>query len=68
MTTSTLPEQAFQLEGELILALYLRAEPAMDANIPLGALRTGEFGIGYAVASKADAGSLLTRPRRSAPY
>ncbi len=51
----------FQLEGGLILALYPRTELAKDANIPLGAPKTGEFSIGHAVASKVEVDALLAR-------
>jgi hypothetical protein len=49
----------FQLEGGLILALYPRTELAKDADVPLGAPKTGEFSIGQIVESKAEVDRLL---------
>jgi hypothetical protein len=49
----------FQLADGLILALYPRTELAKDANVPLGAPKTGEFSIGHIVESKADVDRLL---------
>ncbi len=49
----------FQLQGDLILALYPRSELAKDANIPLGAPTSGEFSIGHIVASRAAVDALL---------
>jgi len=49
----------FQLQGGLILALYLRTELAKDATIPLGPPTSGEFSIGHAVAGKAEVDALL---------
>jgi catechol 2,3-dioxygenase-like lactoylglutathione lyase family enzyme len=53
----------FQLETGLILALYPRTELAKDANVPLGAPKSGEFSIGHAVASKADVAALLAQAK-----
>jgi uncharacterized protein len=50
----------FELEHGLILALYARADLAKDANVPLGQPKTGEFSIGHAVATKADADAVLS--------
>ncbi len=49
----------FQLQGDLILALYPRTELAKDAHIPLGAPNSGEFSIGHIVASKEAVDALL---------
>ena len=49
----------FQLESGLILALYPRTELAKDANVPLGASKTGEFSIGQIVESKKDVDRVL---------
>ena len=49
----------FHLHGGLILALYPRSELAKDAQVPFGPLKTGEFSLGHAVASKADVDALL---------
>jgi catechol 2,3-dioxygenase-like lactoylglutathione lyase family enzyme len=53
----------FQLETGFILALYPRTELAKDANVPLGAPKSGEFSIGHVVASKADVDALLAQAR-----
>jgi uncharacterized protein len=49
----------FRLRGGLTLALYPRTELAKDADIPVGAPKSGEFTIGHLVASKADVDVLL---------
>lgn len=49
----------FHLDGNLILALYPRAELAKDAGVPLGAPKSGEFSIGKLVATKHDVDALL---------
>ena len=49
----------FQLENGLILALYPRTELAKDANVPLGAPKTGEFSIGQIVENKKDVDRVL---------
>jgi catechol 2,3-dioxygenase-like lactoylglutathione lyase family enzyme len=51
----------FQLDDGLILALYPRTELAKDANVPLGAPKTGEFSIGHIVENKADVDRVLVR-------
>jgi len=51
----------FQLQGGLILALYLRTELAKDATIPLGPPTSGEFSIGHAVAGRAEVDALLAQ-------
>jgi catechol 2,3-dioxygenase-like lactoylglutathione lyase family enzyme len=51
----------FELGDGLMLTLYPRSELAKDANIPLGAPKSGEFSIGHAVASRADVDELLAR-------
>ena len=51
----------FQLDDGLILALYPRTELAKDANVPLGAPKTGEFSIGHIVEHKEDVGRVLGR-------
>ena len=64
---STTPAGAiamFQLDGGLILALYPRSELAKDANISVGAPRSGEFSIGHLVDSKAR-GRPTARPGRN---
>jgi uncharacterized protein len=61
---STTPAGAvamFQLDGGLILALYPRTELAKDANIPVGAPRSGEFSIGHIVENKSDVDRLLAQ-------
>jgi catechol 2,3-dioxygenase-like lactoylglutathione lyase family enzyme len=61
---STTPAGAvamFQLDGGLILALYPRTELAKDANIPVGAPRSGEFSIGHLVESKTEVDRLLAQ-------
>jgi uncharacterized protein len=55
----------FQLEGELTLALYPRAELAKDARVPLRPPKIGEFSIGHMVASKSDVDALLTQAGRA---
>jgi catechol 2,3-dioxygenase-like lactoylglutathione lyase family enzyme len=67
----------FNLNG-LTLALYPRSELAKDAQVPLGASKTGEFSIGHLVASKDDvdtllaqaeaAGATLTGPAHERPW
>jgi catechol 2,3-dioxygenase-like lactoylglutathione lyase family enzyme len=49
----------FELEGGVILALYPRAELMKDANLPLGAQKTGEFSLGHLVGSRAEVDALL---------
>jgi catechol 2,3-dioxygenase-like lactoylglutathione lyase family enzyme len=49
----------FELDGGLILALYPRTELAKDANVPVGAAKTGEFSIGQLVESKTDVDRVL---------
>jgi hypothetical protein len=51
----------FHLDGDLILALYPRAELAKDANIPLEPPTSGEFSIGHVVASKTDVEAVLAQ-------
>lgn len=51
----------FELRDGTFLSLYPRTELAKDANVPLGAPKTGEFSLGHAVASKADVDALLTQ-------
>lgn len=51
----------FELRGGLILALYPRTELAKDANIPLGAPKTGEFSIGLILASEAEVDAVLAQ-------
>src|SRR5579862_53642 len=51
----------FHLDGNLILALYPRAELAKDAGIPLGPPKSGEFSIGQLVAGRDDVDALLAR-------
>jgi catechol 2,3-dioxygenase-like lactoylglutathione lyase family enzyme len=68
----------FHLDGNLILALYPRAELAKDAGVPLGSAKSGEFSIGHLVASRADvdallaqaeaAGATLTGPAHERPW
>lgn len=49
----------FHLDGGIILALYPRTELAMDAHVPSGPPKTGEFSIGHVVASKEEVDALL---------
>jgi catechol 2,3-dioxygenase-like lactoylglutathione lyase family enzyme len=49
----------FQLDRGLILALYPRRELAMDANVPFGPPKTGEFSIGHAVSNRGQVDVLL---------
>lgn len=51
----------FQLDDGLLLALYPRTELAKDANIPLGAPKTGEFSIGHIVENKHDVDQILAQ-------
>jgi hypothetical protein len=51
----------FDLDGDLILALYPRAELAKDANIPLEPAMSGAFSIGHVVASKTDVDAVLAQ-------
>lgn len=51
----------FQLQGDLILALYPRTELAKDANLRPGPPGSGEFSIGHAVADQAGVGALLAQ-------
>ncbi|HEX3391453.1 MAG TPA: VOC family protein [Solirubrobacteraceae bacterium] len=53
----------FQLQDELILALYQRTELAKDARVPLGPPKSGEFSIGHLVASKDDVDALLAQAK-----
>jgi len=55
----------FQLEGDLTLALFPRAELAKDAGVPLGPPKSGEFSIGHTVASKSDVDALLAQAERA---
>lgn len=50
----------FNLQSDLLLALYPRSELAKDANIPLGPPKTGEFSIGHSVATRAEVDALLS--------
>ena len=52
---------AFDLRGELVLALYPRSELAKDANIPLGPPAPGEFSIGQLVSSRSEVDALLAQ-------
>jgi catechol 2,3-dioxygenase-like lactoylglutathione lyase family enzyme len=68
----------FELDGGFILALYPRTELAKDANVPVGAPKTGEFSIGQLVESRTDvdrvlaqaeaAGATLTDPPHDRPW
>jgi len=49
----------FELRGGVLLALYPRSELAKDANIELGPPKTGEFSLGYLVASRAEVDAVL---------
>ena len=51
----------FRLDGNLILALYPRAELAKDAGIPFEPPKSGEFSIGHVVASEQDVDALLAQ-------
>jgi catechol 2,3-dioxygenase-like lactoylglutathione lyase family enzyme len=51
----------FHLDDGLVLALYPRTELAKDANVPVGAPKTGEFSIGHIVENKSDVDRLLGR-------
>lgn len=51
----------FDLDGNLILALYPRTELAKDAGIPLGPPTSGEFSIGHIVATKQEVDALLAQ-------
>jgi catechol 2,3-dioxygenase-like lactoylglutathione lyase family enzyme len=53
----------FQLQGGLILTVYPRSELAKDANVPFGPVKTGEFSIGHAVASKAAVDAVLAQAK-----
>ena len=51
----------FELEDGLILALYPRTELAKDANVPVGAPKTGKFSIGHLVERKTDVDRVLAQ-------
>jgi catechol 2,3-dioxygenase-like lactoylglutathione lyase family enzyme len=51
----------FDLQGDLILALYPRTELAKDANIEPGPVRAGEFSIGHIVGSREEVDALLVQ-------
>ena len=51
----------FQLKGSLLLALYPRTDLAKDAEVPLGAPKTGEFSIGHLVSTRAEVDAVLAR-------
>ncbi len=51
----------FKLQGGLLLSLYPRTELAKDADVPLGAPKSGEFSIGQLVSSRAEVDALLDR-------
>ena len=51
----------FRLDGDLILALYPRAELAKDAAVPLSPARSGEFSIGQLVGGRDEVDALLER-------
>jgi uncharacterized protein len=51
----------FTLRGGLRLALYPRSELAKDANVDLGAPKSGEFSIGHLVAGREEVDALLER-------
>jgi catechol 2,3-dioxygenase-like lactoylglutathione lyase family enzyme len=68
----------FRLEDGLVLALYPRTELAKDANVALGAAKSGEFSIGHLVEHKEDvdrvlhqaeaAGATVTDPPHDRPW
>jgi catechol 2,3-dioxygenase-like lactoylglutathione lyase family enzyme len=49
----------FELRNGLLLSLYPRTELAKDAKVPFGPPKSGEFSLGYAVASKAEVDAML---------
>jgi len=51
----------FELDGGFILALYPRTELAKDANVTVGAPKTGEFSIGHLVERKTDVDRVLAQ-------
>jgi uncharacterized protein len=51
----------FELRNGLLLSLYPRTELAKDAQVPFGPPKSGEFSIGYAVASEAEVDALLAQ-------
>ena len=51
----------FELDGELILALYGRENLTKDAGVPPGTPSSGEFTIGHAVRSREDVDAVLHR-------
>lgn len=51
----------FNLDGDLILALYPRTELAKDAEIPIGPPKSGEFSIGQIVASRREVDAVLAQ-------
>jgi uncharacterized glyoxalase superfamily protein PhnB len=51
----------FRLDGDLILALYPRAELAKDAAVPFGPPKSGEFSIGHIVGTRENVDDLLAR-------
>ncbi len=55
----------FELSGNLILALYPRAELAKDANEQVGPQSSTEFSIGYIADSKEEVDDTLKRAKRA---
>jgi catechol 2,3-dioxygenase-like lactoylglutathione lyase family enzyme len=51
----------FRLHGGLIMAVYPRSELALDAGIPLGPPKPGEFSIGHIVSSRSEVDALLAQ-------
>ena len=49
----------FKLEGGLLLNLYLRADLAKDAGIPVGPPRSGEFSLAQLVRSREEVDEVL---------
>jgi catechol 2,3-dioxygenase-like lactoylglutathione lyase family enzyme len=51
----------FELQGNLILALYPRSELVKDSNVPNTALRAVEFSLGYIAGSRNAVDELLQK-------
>jgi catechol 2,3-dioxygenase-like lactoylglutathione lyase family enzyme len=49
----------FELDGGLILSLYLRSDLAKDAEIPVGPPQSGEFSLAQLVHSRVEVDQLL---------
>jgi uncharacterized protein len=55
----------FDMNDDLILALYPRVALAKDANVPVSSPSPGEFSIGHIVKSKQDVDALMQQAERA---